>query len=129
MAALGFAGCSMPSVDRALWALRTWLDSWPGIGDVAAGMYRQRFDWQLTQYDDRLCSTGGLFLLDEKTASARVVDGCVLHCYLRLEDLEVVGVGPIVARQRIVTAVVVFDASARLERWRFEYEKRAADAA
>jgi hypothetical protein len=25
-AALGFAGCSMPSYDRALWALRTWLD-------------------------------------------------------------------------------------------------------
>src|SRR5213594_1297855 len=25
-AAVGFAGCSMPSYDRALWALRTWLD-------------------------------------------------------------------------------------------------------
>jgi hypothetical protein len=22
----------MPSYDRALWALRTWLDSWHGIG-------------------------------------------------------------------------------------------------
>jgi hypothetical protein len=30
--ALGFAGCSLPSYDRALWALSTWLDSWPGIG-------------------------------------------------------------------------------------------------
>src|SRR5262249_16047827 len=52
-AAVGFAGCSMPSYDRALWALRTWLDSWPGIGHVAAGMHRQGFDLQLTQYDER----------------------------------------------------------------------------
>src|SRR5262249_46646388 len=52
-AALGFAGCSMPSYDRALWALRTWLDSWPGIGHVAVGMHRQGFDLQLTQYADR----------------------------------------------------------------------------
>lgn len=27
-AAVGFATCSMPSYDHALWALRTWLDSW-----------------------------------------------------------------------------------------------------
>ena len=52
-AAVGFAGCSLPSYDRALWALRTWLDSWPGIGHVAVGMHRQGFDLQLTQYDDR----------------------------------------------------------------------------
>jgi hypothetical protein len=45
-AALGFAGLAMPSYDRALWALRTWLDSWSGI-------HRQGFDLQLTQYDDR----------------------------------------------------------------------------
>jgi hypothetical protein len=37
-AAVGFAGCSLPSYDRALWALRTWLDSWAGIGHVAVGM-------------------------------------------------------------------------------------------
>jgi hypothetical protein len=36
-AAVGFAGCAMPSYDRALHALRTWLDSWPGIGHVAVG--------------------------------------------------------------------------------------------
>jgi hypothetical protein len=53
MAALGFAGCSMPSYDRALWALRTWLDSWSGIGHVAVGMHRQGYDLQLTQYDER----------------------------------------------------------------------------
>jgi hypothetical protein len=33
-AALGFAGCALPSYDRALHALRTWLDSWSGIGHV-----------------------------------------------------------------------------------------------
>jgi len=36
MAALGFAGCSMPSHDLALHALRSWLDSWAGIGRLAA---------------------------------------------------------------------------------------------
>ena len=41
LAALGFAGCSMPSYDRALHALRTWLDSWSGIGHVAVGMHHQ----------------------------------------------------------------------------------------
>jgi len=52
-AAIGFAGCSMPSYDHAVWALRTWLDSWSGIGHVAVGMHRQGFDLQLTQYDER----------------------------------------------------------------------------
>jgi hypothetical protein len=52
-AAVGFAGCSTPSYDRALHAFRTWLDSWPGIGHVAVGMHRQGFDLQLTRYDER----------------------------------------------------------------------------
>jgi len=52
-AAVGFAGCSVLSYDRALHALRTWLDSWSGIGHVAVGMHRQGYDLQLTQYDDR----------------------------------------------------------------------------
>jgi hypothetical protein len=52
VAALGFAGCSMPSYDRALWALRTWLDSWPGIGHVAVGMAHQGYDLRLTRYDE-----------------------------------------------------------------------------
>jgi hypothetical protein len=43
----------MPSHDRALWALRTWLDSWAGIGHVAVGMHRQGYHLQLTQDDDR----------------------------------------------------------------------------
>ena len=37
-AALGFAGLARPSCDRALWALRAWLDSWAGIGHVAVGI-------------------------------------------------------------------------------------------
>jgi hypothetical protein len=40
-AALGFARCSMPSYDHALHALRTWLDSWSGIGHMVVGMHRQ----------------------------------------------------------------------------------------
>jgi hypothetical protein len=52
-AALGLAGCSLPSYDRALHALRAWLDSWPGIGRVAVGMARQGYDLQLTRYDDK----------------------------------------------------------------------------
>src|SRR5437870_11069839 len=52
-AAVAFAGCSMPSYDRALWALRTRLDSWSGIGHVAVGMHHQGYDLQLTQYDER----------------------------------------------------------------------------
>jgi hypothetical protein len=49
-AALGFAGCSMLSYDRALHALRT--GSTPGLVS-AVGMHRQGFDLQLTQYDER----------------------------------------------------------------------------
>jgi hypothetical protein len=52
-AAVGFAGCSMSSYDPGLGTLRSWLDSWTGIGHVAVGMHRQGFDLQLTQYDDR----------------------------------------------------------------------------
>jgi hypothetical protein len=43
----------MPSYDRALHALRNWLDSLSGIGHVVVGMHRQGYDLQLTQYDDR----------------------------------------------------------------------------
>ena len=52
-AAVGFAGCSMPSYDPALRLLRSWLDTWPGIGRVAVGMHRQGLNLQLTQYDQR----------------------------------------------------------------------------
>jgi hypothetical protein len=34
-------------------ALRSWLDSWRGIGAVSGGMHRQGYDLQVTQYDDR----------------------------------------------------------------------------
>ena len=53
VAALGFTTLPRPSSDRALWALRFWLDSWRGIGDVEGGMARQGYDLQLTRYDER----------------------------------------------------------------------------
>jgi hypothetical protein len=53
MVALGFAACSMPSYDRTLHTLRSWLDSWSGIGRIAVGMARQGYDLQLTRYDER----------------------------------------------------------------------------
>jgi hypothetical protein len=52
-AALGFATIPLPSYDRALHALRTWLDSWSGIGHVTVGMTRQSYDLQLTRYDEK----------------------------------------------------------------------------
>jgi len=52
-AAVGFAGCSMLSYDRALCALRSSRDSWTWIGHVAVGMHRQGYDLQLTQYEER----------------------------------------------------------------------------
>src|SRR4030095_8782617 len=48
-AALGFAGLPRPSYARALWALRTRLDSWSGIGRIAVGMARAR----TTTYNSR----------------------------------------------------------------------------
>jgi hypothetical protein len=44
MAALGFAGLPGPLYDQALHALRSWLDSWSGIGHVVVGMARQGYD-------------------------------------------------------------------------------------
>src|SRR2546428_5648980 len=37
----------------SLHALRTWLDSWAGIGHVAVSMARQGYDLQLTRYDEK----------------------------------------------------------------------------
>jgi hypothetical protein len=39
-AALGFVAVPLSSYDGALHALRTWLESWSGIGRVAVGMHR-----------------------------------------------------------------------------------------
>jgi len=36
-----------------LGALRSWLNSWRGIGDVERGMAHQGYDLQLTRYDER----------------------------------------------------------------------------
>ena len=51
--ALGFSTLPLPSYDRAVHALRSWLDSWRGIGDVERGMARHGYDLQLTRYDER----------------------------------------------------------------------------
>ena len=74
-AAVGFTGCSIPSYDRALHALRTWLDSWAGIGHVAVGMHRQGYDLQLTRYDEKgwratFYTTGMEHSITSATASA-----------------------------------------------------------
>ncbi len=53
VAALGFVGLRVTSYDLALHALRSWLDSWPGIGAVAGGMAHQGYDLQLTRYDEQ----------------------------------------------------------------------------
>jgi len=73
--ALGFAGLPRPSYDRSLWALRTWLDSWSGIGRIAVGMAHQGFDLQLTRYDERgwratFYTTGMEHSITSSTASA-----------------------------------------------------------
>jgi hypothetical protein len=49
VAALGLAGLPRLSYDSALWALRTWFDSWAGIGRIAVGMAHQGYDLQLTR--------------------------------------------------------------------------------
>ena len=75
VAALGFAGLPRPSYDRALWALRFWLDSWSGIGAIATGMARQGYDLQLTRYDEKgwratFYTTGMEHSITSATASA-----------------------------------------------------------
>jgi hypothetical protein len=53
VAALGFVSLCDAPPDIALDRLRTWLDSWSGIGDVVAGMSRQGYDLELRRYDGR----------------------------------------------------------------------------
>ena len=52
-AALGFATRRTAPRHPALDALQQYLDSWRGVGAVAAGMARQDFDLQLTKYAKR----------------------------------------------------------------------------
>jgi len=52
-AALGFVALRRPPHDRVLHSLRSWLDSWSGIGRIAVGMAHQGYDLQLTRYDER----------------------------------------------------------------------------
>jgi hypothetical protein len=48
----------MPSYDRALWALRTWLDSWAGVGHIAVGMHRRGYATQSTSAKTRVFDIG-----------------------------------------------------------------------
>ena len=36
-----------PGMEATFWALRAWLNSWRGIGDIEAGMRRQGYDLYL----------------------------------------------------------------------------------
>ena len=96
VAALGFTGCSLPSYDRAFHALRSWLDSWAGIGRVAVGMARQGYDLQLTRYDEKgwratFYTTGMEHSMTSATASAwertpwRAVQGAAREALRRVE--------------------------------------------
>ncbi len=58
-----------------LGALRSWLNSWRGIGDVDRGMERQGYDLQLTRYDEKgwratFYTTGMEHSITSATASA-----------------------------------------------------------
>jgi hypothetical protein len=52
---LAFAGLRPEAGGTAteIETLRRWLDSWPGVGAVVAGMAHQGYDVQLTRYDER----------------------------------------------------------------------------
>ena len=59
----------------ALDALRSWLNSWRGIGAVERGMARQAYDLQLRRYDATgwratLCMSGMEYSVTSATASA-----------------------------------------------------------
>jgi len=52
---LAFAGLRPEAGGSAtkIGTLRRWLDTWPGIGAIVAGMAHQGYDVQLTGYDGR----------------------------------------------------------------------------
>ena len=46
------AAVLVPAQAPELALVRQWLDSWRGVGQVAEGMHRARWDLQLTEYGD-----------------------------------------------------------------------------
>ena len=56
-AAFGFL--SLEPREPELRLLHRWLDSWTGVGLLAAGLYRKGWDLQLTAYGDSLELFGG----------------------------------------------------------------------
>ena len=78
-------------------ALRSWLDSWRGIGDVERGMARQGYDLQLTRYDERgwratFYTSGTEHSATSATASAwertpwRAVQGAAREALRQIEE-------------------------------------------
>lgn len=53
LTALGFALLHGRAPELAL--VHAWLDTWSGIGLIAAGMARQGYDVSLTRYDEQGC--------------------------------------------------------------------------
>jgi murein DD-endopeptidase MepM/ murein hydrolase activator NlpD len=75
----------VPSYDRALWALRTWLDSWAGIGRIAVGMARRGYDLRLTSYDTLGDSRGWrLVLVAAALLDAVALAGCAAEGTTRI---------------------------------------------
>lgn len=52
-AAIGFALLPIRSDQPEVGILRRWLDTWTGVGLMAAGMARQGYDLQLTRYAEQ----------------------------------------------------------------------------
>jgi hypothetical protein len=54
-ATLGFNELTQvpPGMEATFAALRAWLDSWRGIGDIVTGMQRQGYDIDLVRWDGR----------------------------------------------------------------------------
>jgi len=89
--------CSCVQADLpVLGALRSWLNSWRGLGDIERGMARQGYDLQLTRYDARggratLYPTGIDHSITSATASAfkpspwKAVEGVASEALKRAE--------------------------------------------
>ena len=77
----------MLSYDRTLWALRSWLDSWSGVGRIAVGMHWQGFDLSTTSAAGARRSTR----LDGALANERDRHRVGAHALARDTDAEAHG--------------------------------------
>jgi len=79
----------MPSYDRVFWALRTWLDSWSGIGHIAVAMQQhsaRHRSGSCVSADRRLSR----FRTLEHDCQAKLVDS-VTHRHLAIKLLPFLG--------------------------------------